>query len=322
MLRMQGGMEMTVRQNVKDDAELVWVPGGTFRMGSNREALRHLWQRNGWDADRLEKDGRIHSELYPHEVEIAGFWMYRDLVTIEHYFRFMQETGYPAPIDPQIHSEENSAWLDGRPRPGTFPLPVSSLSWEDAVAYCRWAGVRLPTEAEWEYAARGPQDNIFPWGNTWESERCRCADEIAGDTFHTHASWRAWLNGEGPDPNGHYPPSAWRAQHIAQMEGPTPEAYYPGDVSWCGVRGMAGQVHEWCADWYDPEYYQHSPRSNPQGPERSWPGYLPHRVLRGGSWSSPAYQSRVAQRFCHPLQNRATHNIGLRPVLHLAVENR
>ncbi len=192
---------------------------------------------------------------------------------------------------------------------------LSALSWEYAVAYCQWAAFRLPTEAEWEYATRRPQEYIFPWGTTWERGRCRCADEIAGFNFHTHASWRAWLSGGGPGPDGQYPPSSWLAQHIAQMEGPTPAACYPGDVSWCGIRDIAGQVREWCADWYDPTYYQHSSRSNPQGPDQPWSGYTPHRVARGGSWSSPAYQSRGAQRFCYPPASRDTNNFGLRPVM-------
>jgi formylglycine-generating enzyme required for sulfatase activity len=306
---------MMIQHNPKDDAELVWVPGGTFIMGSDPAEIGGLWHRHKWDDYWLEKDGRVRSELFAHEVEVTGFWMYRDLVTIAQYVRFMQQTGYPAPVDPQIHSEENSAWLDGRPRPGTLLLPVSSLSWEDAVAYCQWAAVRLPTEAEWEYAARGPQGYSFPWGTTWERGRCRCADEIAGFTFHTHASWRAWLNGGGRGPGGHFPPSSWLAQHIAQMEGPTPAACYPGDVSWSGIRGMAGQVHEWCADWYDPTYYQHSSRSNPQGSDQPWPGYTPHRVLRGGAWCDPAYISRGAQRLCYPPASRDTNDHGLRPVM-------
>jgi formylglycine-generating enzyme required for sulfatase activity len=306
---------MIIQQNPEDDAELVWVPGGTFLMGSDPGETHDFRRRNNWDDYWLERDGRVRSELSPHEVEVTGFWMYRDPVTIAQYFRFMQQTGYPAPVDPVVHTEKNCAWLDGRPRPGTLPLPVSSLSWEDAVAYCQWAAVRLPTEAEWEYAARGPRGNIFPWGNSWEAGRCRCADEIAGYTFHTYTSWRVWLNGGGPGPDGQYPPSSWLAQHIAQMEGPTPAAQYPRDVNWCGIRGMAGQVCEWCADWYDPEYYQHSPRSNPQGPERSWPGYLPHRVMRGGAWCGPSYTSRGAQRNCYPPDSRDTNDHGLRPVM-------
>jgi formylglycine-generating enzyme required for sulfatase activity len=192
---------------------------------------------------------------------------------------------------------------------------LSARSWEDAVANCQWAAVHLPTEAEWEHAARGPQRNIFPWGNTWEVGRCRCADEIAGCAFHTHASWRSWLNGGGRSPDGQYPPSSWLAQHIAQRGGPTPAARYLGDVSWCGIHGMAGQVREWRAVWYDPEYYVHSPRLNPQGPDWSWLGYTPHRVWRSGVWCGPAYTSRGTQRNCYPSANRQTHDHGLRPVI-------
>jgi formylglycine-generating enzyme required for sulfatase activity len=96
-------------------------------MGSDPDEIGGLWHRNNWDDYWLEKDARVRSELFAHEVEVTGFWMYRDLVTIAQYFRFMQQTGYPAPIDQAVHTEENSAWLDGHPRPGTLLLPVSSL---------------------------------------------------------------------------------------------------------------------------------------------------------------------------------------------------
>jgi formylglycine-generating enzyme required for sulfatase activity len=244
--------------------------------------------------------------------------MYRDPITIEQYFHFMQATGYPAPVDPDSHGEDNSAWLNGCPRPGTWQLTVSSISWEDATAYCTWAKVRLLTEAEWKYAARGPQGFLFPWGNTWEPGRCRCADEIAGFTFHTHASWRAWLTGGGPGPDGRYPPASWRAHHIAQIEGPTPAGQYPADVSWCGIRGLAGLVREWCADWYDPEYYRISPSDNPFAPDLVWSqgrGHGTCRVLRGGAWLSPAYTSREAQRLFYPPESRATNDHGVRPAM-------
>ncbi len=103
---------------------------------------------------------------------------------------------------------------------------------------------------------------------------------------------------------------------MAQVEGPTAGSRYPGDVSWCGVRGMAGQAREWCADWYDPDYYADSPERNPPGPAQhgSRPGYPPCRVLRGGSWLGPAYQSRGAQRLYVP-DSRDTNDHGFRPVL-------
>jgi formylglycine-generating enzyme required for sulfatase activity len=165
---------------------------------------------------------------------------------------------------------------------------------------------------------RGPQGFLFPWGNTWEPGRCRCADKIAGCTFHIDASWRAWLTGGGPGPDGRYPPASWRARHIAQIEGPTPAEQYPTDVSWCGIQGMVGQVREWCADWYDPEYYRISPSHNPPGPPLAWSQSRGHgtcRVLRGGAWLSPAYTSRGAQRLFYPPDRRDTNDHGLQPVM-------
>ena len=306
--------------NLVDGADLVWVPSGAFIMGSTEDEVRRLWSANGWD----ERWYTAHvgganwiGELHPHEVEIDGFWMYRDLVTIGQYFRFMQATGHSAPVDPAMHGPWNSAWQEDKPLPGVEALPVSSMSWDDAVAYCEWADAQLPTEAEWEYAARGPEGRIFPWGDIWEKGACRCADEVAQRTFQSREDWRAWLNGGGKRPDGTFPPSCWLAQHIAQVEGPTPPERYPRDVSWCGVRGMAGQVREWCADWYDPGYYVHSPRHNPPGPVHhgSPPGHAPCRVYRGGAWLSYATTSRGAQRLFYLPQSRDTNDHGFRPVV-------
>ncbi|SDP25330.1 Formylglycine-generating enzyme, required for sulfatase activity, contains SUMF1/FGE domain [Paenibacillus sp. yr247] len=310
---------MNTRINPKDGATLLWVPSGTFMMGSTEFEVRQLWDKNKWHEEwiDLQVGGKDWvEELFPHEVEIDGFWIYRDLVTIGQYYFFMQDTGYPAPVDDTIHGSWNSAWQNGKPVAGTENLPLSSASWEDAMAYCQWAGVRLPFEAEWEYVARGPEGRIFPWGDIWELNACRCGDYVANKSFQSNDEWRLWLIGRGRNWNGRHPASSWLGQHVAQVEGPTIVEFYPRDITWCSVRGMAGQVREWCVDWYDPDYYTRSQRKNPQGPEQhgSRPGHEPCRVLRGGSWSSPAYTSRGAQRLFYLPDRRDTNDHGFRPV--------
>lgn len=124
--------------NPIDGATLLWVPAGTFVMGSSKEEVEDIFQYYDWDRSWFNAQIGGHSwigELHPHEVELDGFWMYRDLITIGQYYLFMQETDHPAPFDQSVHGPWNSAWKDGKPLPGTENLPVSSVSWKDAVAY-------------------------------------------------------------------------------------------------------------------------------------------------------------------------------------------
>jgi formylglycine-generating enzyme required for sulfatase activity len=163
-----------------------------------------------------------------------SYWLYKTEVTNAQYARFLAAN--PAQRKPPF-------WEDARfnaPR-----QPVVGVSWEDAAAYCRWAGARLPTEAEWEYAAAGPESRKYPWGS------------------------------EKPD--------ATRAVFGLDRETARPAAVgsCPAGISWCGALDMAGNVGEWCADWYAGDYYKTSPQVDPRGPAEG-----PYRVHRGGAWNN------------------------------------
>jgi formylglycine-generating enzyme required for sulfatase activity len=216
--------------NPRDGAALVWVPAGTFRMGSGiRESLRDAAGRRDWRGMRevvwSRLRGATDSDDAPsHTVYLDGYWIYKYEVTVAQFRQFCRATGRAMPAEPPW------GWRDDH--------PVVNVTWHDAAAYAAWAGASLPTEAQWEKAARGPDGRVYPWGNAWDGTRC----------CNSSAS---------PSPVGSYPAGA----------GPY------------GARDMAGNVWEWCADWYDGEYYRHAPRRNPTGPVTGTA-----RVLRSGCW--------------------------------------
>lgn len=239
--------------NPTDGAEMVWVPPGTFRMGSTQAESDQAWQENGW-----EPDWKVFAEdeQPAHEVMLTrGFWLYRHEVTNEQYAQFLAATGR----EPPPH------WDDYKAQPR---FPVNWVTWADAVAYATWVEGALPTEAEWEYAARGPERRLFPWGNWWDkSEQSGLG---AWDPKHGDSMLR----------------SSNVAMHLRDV------GSFPAGTSWCGALDMAGSLWEWCADWYDRGYYAKSPPQDPPGPETG-----DDRVLRGGSWFSFPSYCRGACRF-------------------------
>lgn len=194
------------------DTGMVVIPAGEFTMGSAPDDA---------DAPQSEKPART--------VYLDAYAIDRLPVTVEQYLRFCRETHHPVPPEPVW------GWHDDH--------PVVNVSWFDAVRYAAWAGKRLPTEAEWEKAARGTDGRTYPWGDAWEPARCQCPARASAPAGTAPA-------GQLPDGAGPY-----------------------------GVLDMAGNVWEWCADWFDPYYYLWAPRENPAGPETG-----ASRVLRGGSW--------------------------------------
>ena len=208
---------------------MVYVPKGEFEMGS--------------------------TEVYPdeqpvHTVALDGFWIDTTEVTNAQYSLWV-ETG-ECELPPRVSRDGhygNSAYDD---------YPVNPVSWHHALDYCSWAGARLPTEAEWEYAARGPGSLKFPWGDDFDGTRLNYCD--ASCLFND-------IYGEPDD----------------GYEETAPVGSYQGGASWSGALDMAGNAWEWVADWYAEDYYGGSPHSNPPGPSAG-----SYKVLRGGSWDGRA----------------------------------
>ncbi len=287
---------------------MVFIKGGTFMMGGDNSQA---------SADEYPK----------HKVGVNGFWMDVTEVTNAEFAKFVKATNYVTTAERKPDWEQMKSTLPpGTPKPpdsvlvaaslvfhqtsgpvdlndysqwwswvkgadwrhpegpgsnieGKENYPVVQVSWYDAMAYCKWAGKRLPTEAEWEFAARGGlENNIYPWGNESINEGKPKAN-----------SWGGKFPYYNDDKDGFV--------KLAPVKSFMPNGY--------GLYDMAGNVWEWCSDWYDANYYQSFGNTiaiNPQGPSKSYDPmepYTPKRSLRGGSFlCNDSYCSgyRVARR--------------------------
>ncbi len=271
---------------------MIWIEGGEFWMGAN------------------DNEGRP-DESPQHKVKVDGFWMDVTEVTNAQFKKFVDATGYittaerkpdweelkkqlPAgtpkpdesvlvaaslvftPPTQPISLNDASQWWSWKPGaswkhpqgPGSSiegkdNYPAVHISWDDAMAYCKWAGKRLPTEAEWEYAARGGQQTKYFWGNE-EPENGKPKAN----------TWQ----GRFPDKN-----TGWdKFTGAAPVRSFAPNKY--------GLYDIAGNVWEWCSDWYRPDYYQsvvNQTAINPKGPSAGYDPMeptVPKKVVRGGSF--------------------------------------
>jgi len=222
------GLAHRLAVNRKDGTVMVYVPEGEFEMGDGKD-----------------------SDCPKHRVFVSAYWIGVYCVSNAQYLQFVEATGHRAPNN-QVHRESAKA-----------RHPVTDVSWDDAVAYAQWAGCALPTEAQWEKAARGPRGLIYPWGDDWDATRCR-HDKNKGN------------------------------------ESTCPVHAYPGGVSGYGTYNQSGNVLEWCADGHDSGYYAQSPSRDPRGPEGGpfrvgrgggwWAGGP--GLFRGAfrDWIDPAYR--------------------------------
>jgi formylglycine-generating enzyme required for sulfatase activity len=240
-----------VRENPKDGLKYVWIPLGSFMMGCSTG------------------DNECANDEKPaHRVTITrGFWMGQTPVTVGAFKRFTQSRGRPMPPEPQfIHRPLNNGWTNQA-------MPIVNVTWDEARDYCAWVGSRLPTEAEWEYAARagtnearyGPLDDIAWYADNSGRERLDSA-RIRRDDPGNYAQ-RLDETGDVMHDVGQKRPNGF------------------------GLSDILGNAWEWVGDWYDPNYYVHSPSADPPGPADG----MVH-VLRGGAWSVTPDMVRVSFR--------------------------
>lgn len=231
------------------------IPAGIFQMGNPNQP------RN--------------SDNFLHTVEIDSFYMDKYEVTVGQYKQFIEETGYEFTM---------SLWEKYFISP-TDNHPVVSINWIDATAYAKWAGKRLPTEAEWEYASRGGLENkLFPWGN-----------ELTHNDANYHRTWDKNITFDYPNYFTTGKIDIWRYS-TAPVGSFSPNGY--------GLYDMAGNVGEWCQDWYQFDYYLQSPKKNPQGPNDG-----KTKVIRGGHWFSWDKGLRVYNRGGLPVNVKYWQNV-------------
>lgn len=257
--------------------EMVYVGQGPSVMGIDKKPPRDSGKQatpydrrmnTPWSVEALNDESPAHM------VFLDSYFIDKYEVSNKEYGDFIRANGHPAPAywdDPRLNKPEQ---------------PVVGVNWYDATAYCEYRGKRLPTEAEWEKAARGPQAALYPWGNEFDPTKAN-----------------------------------YGKNHNATL----PVDSYPEGASYYGAHNMAGNVFEWVADWYDPRYYGRlETMVNPTGPAAPlWMGgtgtYVDRltvgekQVIRGGSWIAPEGTIKTTHRFWnHPLNNSYGVGLGFR----------
>ncbi len=281
-----------------DELGMARVPAGEFRMGTSEEQRRYLKDKYGWDYDW------IADEMPQRRVRLDEYYIDRTPVTNAAFAEFARASSYRTTAEQEGwgYVYTGGKWQEMKGADWAHPRgpgsrwedipdhPVVLVSWDDAAAYAAWAGKALPTEGQWEKAARGADGRLWPWGDEWDDARANTAGRLAGRSLLKFDDWNAW----------------WNSFDVLQYGAPTtPVGSFPQGASPYGLLDCAGNVWQWTADWYKP-YPGSTYQSKNFGETR--------RVLRGGAWFNHPIIARAAYPTYDQPLNRVIY-IGFRCVV-------
>jgi formylglycine-generating enzyme required for sulfatase activity len=226
-----------IKVNTIDGADMVYIPSGEFKMGDNDIS----------DNPR-------------HTVKLSGYWMYKNLVTVGQYNAFCKATGRQMPKEPPgscpVFGQDSTGnpisyittggGANFNPNWSKEDHPIIDVTWDDALAYAQWAHADLPTEAQWEKAARGTDGRKYPWGDNFDTSKLWCSKKELFDSGGTHS--------------------------VGEL-----------GISPFGCTDMAGNVSQWCKDWYDADFWEGT-RATGTDPQNMTEDTAKPHVMRGGSW--------------------------------------
>ena len=251
-----------------DEIVMVYVPAGEFQMGSTDAQVDEALVLCNKLPDICVRES-FELEQPSHTVALDGFWIDRTEVTNAQYRRCVDASA----------CEEPEFWIVTYKDAARRDHPMVHVDWYEAESYCEWATARLPTEAEWEYAARGPEGRTFPWGDEFDGARLNYCDANCSQRYADSSV------------DDRYSETA-------------PVGSYPEGASWCGALDMAGNVGEYVGDWFGE--YSSEWQENPSGPAAGL-----DRMQHGGSWWFQPARIRSAFRIRDRPEN--THSfVGFR----------
>ncbi|MBX3063475.1 MAG: formylglycine-generating enzyme family protein [Anaerolineae bacterium] len=254
-------IEAGTLRTLPNGIRVVYVPAGCFLMGSDQN-----------------DEHAVNNEMPQHRVCVTKpYWLGQFEISNAEFQQFIDAGAYNTP---EFWSNAGWTWKQQRIQPTAYPdyssapdQPRVGITWYEAEAFAKWAGGRLPTEAEWEYAARGSQSLTYPWGNDYELGYANVDETKLGGVL---------------------------------LQKTTPVGSYPDGRSWINAYDMVGNVWEWCADWYAEDYYQLKLETDPTGAAAG-----SSRSIRGSAWNYAAEGANAASRSGIIPENQFP-NIGMR----------